>query len=88
MPRFGNFETKGHKIYIYGSPREENPPHFHLVKNRDTVCRYGIKDFKNLDGSKVPQNIEKAVNFYWQAHKENMLTYFCQINPKLCESRE
>ena len=87
MPRFGTFEIQGHSMYIYGAPREENPPHFHLVKNGETICRYGILDFRNLDNVCVSSKVENDIKWYWSSHKENMLKYFCQINPKLCESQ-
>jgi len=34
MPQFSTEAVAGYKIFIYGAPREENAPHFHVVKKK------------------------------------------------------
>lgn len=88
MPQFRKVEIEGFRIFIYGAPNEENPPHFHLVKNGETICRFKIKNFKPLDNCKLRGKKLKEIKKYWRKHKKAMLAYFCKLNPKLCESRD
>lgn len=83
MPQFG--QAGGFKISIYG--REENPPHFHVLKGKLAIARFKIKDFGSLDPHNIRGKKLKEIKIYWRENKVLMLAFFCTLNPKLCASQ-
>lgn len=87
MPQFSTEAVAGYKIFIYGAPREENPPHFHVVKKNENA-RFTIRDFVAISPNGIRSKDLRIIKIYWEEHKEMMLEFFCSLNPKLCEPRK
>jgi hypothetical protein len=87
MPQFSTEAVAGYKIFIYGAPREENPPHFHLVRKNENA-RFTIRDFKAISPNGIKGKDLRIIKLYWEEHKAIMLQFFCILNPKLCEPRK
>jgi hypothetical protein len=55
MPRVKRFDNKL-AIYVYASPREHPPPHFHIV-GPDTDVAIEIATLRVMEGKYRPQDI-------------------------------
>lgn len=85
MPKFDDVGV--YSIYVYGAPREHNPPHFHVKLGNDSICRFEIKDFNQMDNYDFKSKDLKMLEEFWTENQTDLLDYFCYLNPSLCASR-
>lgn len=73
-----------YKICVFGN--DHAPPHFHIVKNGNSIVRFRIDNFEAMDKHKLKGAQLDAIKAYWSTNKALLLTNFCTFNPKACES--